>query len=295
MEKTNSIKKNKIDVLLIPAWNEEKYCETIFKTAKEWEKKDKKHRKAIVINDGSTDKTKEKAKKIGIRIIDSAPNGQNVGKTKAFERGLFHAAAKYGKENIKNIITMDADLLNVKVKDIERIQKYSKLNIMKGKMILFRTGATPTHLTGERLIPIQYLNPLLEGNLKWKNYFSLGKYSIEEILNTLIGIRKTAQANMTHIRKAKDGKHFSLTEISKDIIKPRHHTTGRKTRAKNLWKKRHEEKKKKEQRKKNEEQKKSTEEARKKILREKAILKIRELIKIKEKRKIRMQNRIKRK
>jgi len=88
-------------VVVIPAYNEEK---TIGKVLKNIPKKLRKIEKVetIVIDDGSTDKTKEIAKKFKAIVIS---NGKNLGLGKTFRKGINEAL----KRKADIIVTIDAD------------------------------------------------------------------------------------------------------------------------------------------------------------------------------------------
>lgn len=83
--------------VLIPAYNEEN---VIRKTLRTVLKSDYKNFEVILVDDGSTDKTSEIAKKFNIKII----NGKHKGKSEALNLGM-----KFAKFNF--IVTLDADTL----------------------------------------------------------------------------------------------------------------------------------------------------------------------------------------
>lgn len=85
---------NEISVL-IPAYNEEERIASTIKSLQ-----DVKNCEVIVINDGSTDKTSEIAKSLGVKVIDLVPN---KGKGSALQEGIKHA-------NGDIIVFLDADL-----------------------------------------------------------------------------------------------------------------------------------------------------------------------------------------
>jgi len=85
--------------VIIPAYNEENAIEETIKEIKKVLKKYK-GSEIIVVNDGSTDKTKEKALKTGAIVID---NEKNMGYGKSLKIGIEHA-----KNN--TIVITDSDL-----------------------------------------------------------------------------------------------------------------------------------------------------------------------------------------
>jgi glycosyltransferase involved in cell wall biosynthesis len=85
--------------VIIPAYNEENAIEETIKEIKKVLKKYKGY-EIIVVNDGSTDKTREKALKTGVIVID---NEKNMGYGKSLKIGIEHA-----KNN--TIVITDSDL-----------------------------------------------------------------------------------------------------------------------------------------------------------------------------------------
>ena len=61
--------------ILIPALNEEKTIRIVIEKAKEFISKSKINAEILVVNNGSTDNTKEIAEKIGARVIDVFEKG----------------------------------------------------------------------------------------------------------------------------------------------------------------------------------------------------------------------------
>ena len=91
--------KEKIELtILIPALNEEKTIEIVIKKAKKWLENNKVIGEVLVVNNGSTDKTKEMALINGARVIDIKERGYGI----ALINGIKEALGKY-------IIFGDAD------------------------------------------------------------------------------------------------------------------------------------------------------------------------------------------
>lgn len=84
--------------ILIPALNEENTIEIVIKKAKKWLKENKVSGEVLVVNNGSTDNTKEIALKNGARVVDEF----NKGYGSALATGIIKARGKY-------IIMGDAD------------------------------------------------------------------------------------------------------------------------------------------------------------------------------------------
>ena len=84
--------------ILIPALNEEKTLGIVIDKAKKWIKKNCIDAEILVVNNGSTDRTKEIALELGARVIDFAPKGYGL----ALRKGIENAKGKY-------IIMGDAD------------------------------------------------------------------------------------------------------------------------------------------------------------------------------------------
>lgn len=84
--------------ILIPALNEEETIEIVVKKAKKWLEKHNVDGEVLVVNNGSTDRTKEIALASGARVIDINKRGYGV----ALINGIKEALGKY-------IIFGDAD------------------------------------------------------------------------------------------------------------------------------------------------------------------------------------------
>jgi glycosyltransferase involved in cell wall biosynthesis len=84
---------------LIPAYNEEKNIEEVIKKTKQYIEN------IIVIDDGSTDKTNELAKNLGVLVLT---HEKNKGKGEAMKTGINHILSNIPE--IKNLVIIDADM-----------------------------------------------------------------------------------------------------------------------------------------------------------------------------------------
>jgi len=105
-------------IIIIAAWNEEKYIEKVVQQTK------KIHSKVLVVDDGSTDKTAALAKKAGALVLT---HKKNKGKGAAARTGCDYAIQKA----YDTIILMDADGQHLP-SDIPRF-----LKALKGNDIVF--------------------------------------------------------------------------------------------------------------------------------------------------------------
>tara|TARA_S200000501_G_scaffold377330_2_gene435322 strand:+ start:986 stop:1639 length:654 start_codon:yes stop_codon:yes gene_type:complete len=99
--------------VVIPAYNEEKTLKNIVT-------KIKRFAKPIIVDDGSSDKTRLIISKLGIDIIS---NGKNMGYEYSIVKGIKYAK----KKKFRFIVTFDADGQH-KIKDLKRIIKILKKN-----------------------------------------------------------------------------------------------------------------------------------------------------------------------
>ncbi|MBI2584128.1 MAG: glycosyltransferase family 2 protein [Candidatus Aenigmarchaeota archaeon] len=84
--------------IVIPAYNEEASVEAVVRKAK-------KHGKVVVVDDGSSDKTAERARKAGARVIR---HKRNMGLGSSLRTGL-NEAMRTSKKDSDIIITLDGD------------------------------------------------------------------------------------------------------------------------------------------------------------------------------------------
>lgn len=98
--KNKNLYKNKT-IIVMPAYNEEITISSLIKSAQEYGT-------VIVVNDGSTDNTYEKAKTTGAIVLDVSHGGYD----KALMRGLLKAREIYLEDKNLNeyaVVTMDSD------------------------------------------------------------------------------------------------------------------------------------------------------------------------------------------
>lgn len=159
-------------VCLIPAYNEEKRIGAVLDVVKKCELVDE----IFVIDDGSVDKTAEVAEKNGVRVLRLEKN-----------RGKSYAIF-YGVENTQGdiILMLDADLVNLKVEDVENLIRPLIENKADMTVGIFSDGRFSTDLaqkispflSGQRGIKRWVFEKILESREDIKN---LG-YAIEIIL-----------------------------------------------------------------------------------------------------------------
>lgn len=176
-------------VIIISAWNEEKYIGRTLDLVKEALEHCKIDAEVIVINDGSTDRTSEIAKSKGIKVIDLP---KNVGKANAFFAGVKEAL----KTNPVCVVTLDADMLYVPSESLKLMinEAYSSTSRKKTKMFIAgdvkegRIECTP-NFTGIRSFSLWGLYKLIRSPIKkypkgfgleyFLNFFFSGKRFVE--------------------------------------------------------------------------------------------------------------------
>ncbi len=174
-------------VIIIPAWNEEKYIGKTLDLV----------RKAldvyaiggdiIVVNDGSTDRTKQIAESFGVRVIDLP---KNVGKANAFFAGVKEAL----KTNPLCVVTLDADMLSVPSQSLNLMIREAHYSTTRKKTEMFIAGSVKEGNmdcslpdVGLRSFSLWSLHKLIRSPIKkfpkgfglehFLNFFFSGKYS----------------------------------------------------------------------------------------------------------------------
>lgn len=142
--------------IIIPAYNEEKTIGSIIQTIKSIMRSIGLSHEIIIINDGSTDGTREEAEKSGEKVINFPTN---TGKGNALRFG-------FKISNGKNLLTVDADGSHQK-KDIENlILLYfdKQVHMLIGSRFLDKASyrfTSPTNIVGNKIF--KYLLLLISG------------------------------------------------------------------------------------------------------------------------------------
>ncbi len=181
--------------VIIPAYNEARNILQMLRGSKEWAAEDARRRHILVVDDGSTDPTREVLKSSWVEVIASSPKGQNVGKGGAFITGLRHVHAKYAPTII---VTLDADLrpefpakqVNLLTKELQSLN----VDMVIGRSLEASEGSFHEidHISGQRAIRMGSLMPLISGNRTWEQ--AMHRYGMEECLNTKINQRHLSSA-----------------------------------------------------------------------------------------------------
>ena len=177
--------------LLIPAHDETENIEKVLQVALKAQKAGVLH-EVVVINDGSTDKTAEKARKMGVKVLTLK---ENQGKTMALLFGFRHCR----RNGSRIIVTLDADLTNPTVSRIkqliEPLKKDPALRMVVGTVVGDAVG-----VSGERALRTELLDFLFKGEgikikgisgripvgpKKYKEMLLASPYAIEATLNYL--------------------------------------------------------------------------------------------------------------
>ena len=162
-----------MDVALIPAFNEEKTIYEVVRRVK------KIGLTPIIINDGSTDKTSEMAKRAGAIVIE---HEGNKGKGEALKTGFGYVR---NLKNVENVVLIDADLQYLPESSLKLLECLKDADIAFGARDFSK-------------IPLRHRL----GNLVWRNSFNL--FFRTNFVDTncgLISLRKNA------LEKIKDGIH----------------------------------------------------------------------------------------
>ncbi|MCD6479102.1 MAG: glycosyltransferase family 2 protein [Candidatus Diapherotrites archaeon] len=163
----------------------------------------------LVINDGSTDKTKEIAESFRSEGVEVINHTKNMGKGFCFYEGALWAK----RNNAKFLGMFDADLPEIPKKEVEKMLrplKDPKVDMVIGEVFFYtRIGLIKdfASLSGQRIIRMRALKPLFIGNKTWLNLIAgivkerlkdrvevkLERcgYGLEIELNYLIARRKT--------------------------------------------------------------------------------------------------------
>ncbi len=222
--------------VIVPAYNEEKYIKGVLGPIKDWQKRDPERRGFAVVDDGSTDKTREVVEREGVKVIKSHRGGKNVGKGRAVKAGLRHSK----KEGSEVMVTLDADLIDVTPEKIEELVR--SLHRMRYNMTIGRISMKPgmerigfdanyyNFYSGQRAFKVSALEPWLKGNPKWKH---LDGYGFEPNVNHLI---KKADFVDVHFKEHDRTKLKGMSgdELEKQVHAAREFRKKRKEKAQKL-------------------------------------------------------------
>jgi len=190
--------------VIIPAWNEEGFIGRVLRSLIKWREEDPNLREVLVVDDGSTDKTAEISREIGVKVIPSGPEKrERLGKGQAFLAG-----AKYAKDkNSTILVSLDADILDFTPKKLTGLiaeLKTKKLNMLIAIQLEHKSPikhvsgfvfpkfspfpvfqVTPQkELSGLRAFRITALEPLLRKKGKWLEMIK--GFGLEVAMNKLI-------------------------------------------------------------------------------------------------------------
>jgi glycosyltransferase involved in cell wall biosynthesis len=152
------------NIILIPAYNEEKNILEVIKRVKKLKKFDK----IIVVDDGSTDRTSEIARKAGSIVLR---HRRNKGKGEAIKTGF-----NYIKDlkKWKNVVIIDADLQYKPEESLKLLEKLKRVDFVIG----YRNFSK---------IPLRHRL----GNLIWRTTFNfLFRTNLKDTNCGLIGLSK---------------------------------------------------------------------------------------------------------
>lgn len=214
-------------VVIVPAWNEAEFIAQVVKDLREC-KRQGLLAEVVVVNDGSTDKTAEIAKKAGADKVISLK--ENQGKAMAFAKGVEYVTNKYAlRQNFKSadkwmrkmdkiiVVSFDADIKSIKPAQIAKLvrpllklpserktrRKWSNMVIgtrVRGKDLL---GYSP--FNGERAVRLRSLQALRRRKKKWDVLCSAG-YGLETALNKFIPKAEYANTKF-HLGRQAEAKH----------------------------------------------------------------------------------------
>ncbi len=207
-------------VAIVPAYHETKFIENIVRELKE-QKSGGLIQEIIVVDDGSTDKTAEIAKKAGADKVIRLE--KNRGKMAAFAKGLKYVENKYAprkgfqseKARLKKmdstiVLSIDADLKEVTKRQVIQLAK-PIVKSRKIDMVIGNTGGL-TELSGQRAVRLRALGGLLRQTIMWRTQQETG-YFQEIALNRLMkGRTKNAKTDFRE-QKAGSERYSSARQI----------------------------------------------------------------------------------
>ncbi len=153
---------------LVLAYNEEETLPAVLSSLRDAQKAGVIDR-IVVVDDGSTDNTREVAQKWGAEIV---PLSTNRGKAFGFAAGVFYLSQKPPTF----VALLDADLERFRPdairKLVEPLEKDPGQNMSIGSFKIGLGKVRPEY-SGERGLRFAALTPLLKRNLKWLDFFGL--------------------------------------------------------------------------------------------------------------------------
>lgn len=164
-------------LVIVPAYNEEAFIGSVLKALKPLQGRD--DYEIIVVNDGSTDKTSEKAQNMGYTVIT---HDRNRGKTEAILTGMRHARLN----GFKYLATIDADTLNLEPHMVEALFEPLMKTPPEGQtkklmaVANFTESDNPPQLKqyalkycGQRAFRVSAFTPYFNANPKWTTYLKV--------------------------------------------------------------------------------------------------------------------------
>lgn len=139
----------------------------------------------LVVDDGSKDRTAFVARQAGASVIRLP---KNVGKATAFFAGV----KKAHELHAEILVTLDADLKPVTASQVKKL--VDGVRVWKRQMAIGTVVGDAYFMSGQRAILMRALQPLINGNPKWNQYFGVenGKvvqhrrYGLETALDYLV-------------------------------------------------------------------------------------------------------------
>lgn len=176
-------------IAIIPAFNEaENLGHSLFLLIREQQRHWNPIHEIVVVNDGSTDSTKDIANfyKRNVTVLE---HKKNLGKSDAFLTGLRYAR----KQGASIILMLDADVIEYSSNAIgdliQPLLKDKKLAMVVGQR---KEGTRwgPSHAnSGNRAIRVSALEPYFRGFRIWKQMLKGKRFGLEDALDYLIGVR----------------------------------------------------------------------------------------------------------
>lgn len=216
-------------IAVVPAYNEEGLIAGVLRPLVE-AKAEGIIQDIVVVDDGSTDKTSEIARSLGVGVIS---HGRNIGKT-----GAFMTAAEWCRREDATIMFMtDADMLNLTPEKVGRflsgIKHNPNVDMIRAEseqwdLWMFNLhlpefsclSLCPPELSGFRAVRMTALEPMFRGNRKWMGYLGVGGYGLELSLERLIGGGRTANVDGLDLKsRRRGGGPVNAERISKEIFR----------------------------------------------------------------------------